>query len=100
MTHKVINIVLAFIISILIWKGCEIQREKNELVEEVSAFTLGEQTFQKKVKDDSSTIATQKQTIMTQDEAIKLGLLKFEIWVKGTLTAAEVVVKETIGIKP
>jgi hypothetical protein len=76
MTQKIINIVLAFIILILIWKGCEIQREKNELVEQVSGYTIGEKAFKKKVKEDSSTIASQTQTIMTQDDAIKLGLLK------------------------
>ena len=76
MTQKIINIVLAFIILILIWKGCEIQREKDELVEQVSSYTIGEKAFKKKVQDDSSTIATQTQTIMTQDDAIKLGLLK------------------------
>ena len=78
MTQKIINIVLAFIILILLWKGCEIQREKDELVDQVSAYSIGEKAFKKKLQDDSSTIATQTQTIMSQDDAIKLGLLKLD----------------------
>ena len=100
MTHKVLNIVLAFIILILLWKGCEIQREKNELVDQVSAYSIGEKAFKKKVQDDSSTIATQTQTIMTQGDAIKLGLLKLEGQIKEVQSqvkeSQEVIIKKVL----
>jgi len=100
MTQKIINIVLAFIILILIWKGCEIQKEKNELVEQVSSYTIGEKAFNKKMQQDSSTIATQNQTIMTQSDAIKLGLLKLEGQVKDVQSqvkeSQEVIIKKVL----
>tara|TARA_R110000868_G_scaffold70031_1_gene206229 strand:- start:1215 stop:1931 length:717 start_codon:yes stop_codon:yes gene_type:complete len=100
MTQKVINIVLAFIILILIWKGCEIQREKNELVNQVSAYSIGEKAFNKKIQDDSSTIVTQTQTIMTQNDAIKLGLLKLEGQIKDVQSqvkeSQEVIIKKVL----
>jgi len=100
MTHKIINIVFALIILILIWKGCEIQREKDELVEQVSSYTLDDKEFQKKMQKDSSTIATQTQTILTQNEAIKLGLLKLEGQIKEVQSqvkeSQEVIIKKVL----
>jgi hypothetical protein len=100
MTQKIINIVLAFIILILLWKGCEIQREKDELVDQVSAYSIGEKAFKKKLQDDSSTIATQTQTIMTQGDAIKLGLLKLDGEIKKVQSqvreSQEVIIKKVL----
>lgn len=100
MTHKLLNIVLAFIILILLWKGCEIQREKKDLVDQVSSYTIGEKAFKKKMQQDSSTIATQNQTIMTQGDAIKLGLLKLEGQIKEVQSqvkeSQEVIIKKVL----
>lgn len=82
MTHKLLNIALAFIILILLWKGCEMKRENENLVGQVSHYQIGEKAFKKKMQDDSSTIATQTQTILSQEDAIKLGLLKLEGQIK------------------
>jgi hypothetical protein len=82
MTNKIINIVLAFIILILLWRGCSLQDEKENLLKQVSAYQIGEKAFKVKMRDDSSTIATQEQTILTQKEAIRLGLLKIDGLIK------------------
>ena len=82
MTQKLLNIALAFIILILLWKGCEMKRENDNLLGQVSNYQIGEKAFKKKMQDDSSTIAMQTQTMLSQDEAIKLGLLKLEGQIK------------------
>ena len=46
------------------------------MLTQLSTFKIENQTFKVKVNKDSSTIVTQRQTILTQDEAIKLGILK------------------------
>lgn len=100
MTHKLLNVALAFIILILLWKGCELKSEKEDLVNQVSNYQLGEKAFKKKVQDDSSTIATQTQTIMTQGDAIKLGLLKLEGQIKDVQSqvkeSQEVIIKKVL----
>jgi hypothetical protein len=54
------------------------QQDKDNLLSQISQYKLGEKEFKTKVQKDSSTIAQQSQTILSQDEAIKLGLLKLE----------------------
>lgn len=78
MKNKLIYIVATILIVLLLWKGCQLKREHDNLVSQLSEYKLGEKAFKKKILDDSSTIATQTQTIMSQDEAIKLGLLKLD----------------------
>lgn len=78
MTHKILNIVLVAIVLILLWKGCEIQKDRDNLVNQISNYDLGQKAFQKKRQEDSSTIVSQTQTIMSQSDALKLGLLKLE----------------------
>ena len=82
MTHKILNFIFIFFIFILFFKSCAINREKNELLSQVSTLGVKDKEFKKKIQDDSSTLATQTQTIMTQNEAIKLGLLKLEGQIK------------------
>ena len=82
MTHKLLNIALAFIILILLWKGCEMKRDNDNLVSQVSEYQIGEKSFKKKMQDDSSLIATQTQTILSQNEAISLGLLRLDGQIK------------------
>jgi hypothetical protein len=78
MRDKVIIIVLAIIVVLLCYKGCEVVRDRNELLTQVSNYQIGEKEFKSRILKDSSTIATQSQTLLTQEEAIKLGLLKLE----------------------
>ena len=76
--YRLLTLILAFILILLLWKGCQIISDRNNLITQVSNYQLGEKQFKIKFQQDSSTIATQSQTILTQDEAIRLGLLKLE----------------------
>lgn len=78
MKNKITIAVLILVVLLLIWKGCQLKADHDNLLNQVSSYQAGEKYFKKKVLDDSSTIASQTQTILTQDEAIKLGLLKLE----------------------
>jgi hypothetical protein len=78
MQNKLIQIGLIFIIILMAWKGCQMQQENNNLLNQVSKYKDGEKAFKTKRLEDSSTLAQQSQTILTQNEAIKLGLLKLE----------------------
>ncbi len=81
MRNKISNIlilIMLIVVAILLLKTCEMQRDNERLLEQVASYKLGEKAFKKKILEDSSTLASQTQTILTQDEAIKLGLLKLE----------------------
>jgi len=93
--HQVVNIVLAIIIIILLLKGCEMSKEKNNLLTQMSAYQLQEKAFKVKIQKDSSTIATQTETILTQDEATRLGLLKLD----GEIKKVQSQVRQSQSIK-
>ena len=81
MRNKISNIlilIMLIVVAILLLKTCEMQRDNERLIEQVASYKLGEKAFKKKLLEDSSTLASQTQTILTQDEAIKLGVLKLE----------------------
>jgi hypothetical protein len=78
MKNKITIAALVIIVLLLVWKGCQLKADHDNLLNQVSSYQQGEKFFKKKVLDDSSTIASQTQTILSQDEAIKLGLLKLE----------------------
>ena len=81
MRNKISNIlilIMLIVVAILLLKTCEMQRDNERLIEQVASYKLGEKAFKKKLLEDSSTLASQTQTILTQDEAIKLGILKLE----------------------
>ena len=78
MTNRIIIIALLVLIILLLFKGCELKKDNGDLLAQVSTYQLGEKAFKVKMKDDSSTIATQSQTILSQEEAIRLGILKLE----------------------
>jgi hypothetical protein len=78
MKNRLIIIQLLVIIILLIYRGCEIKRSNDDLLTQVSAYQIGDKAFRVKVQKDSSTIATQSQTILTQKEAIQIGALKLE----------------------
>ena len=71
-------IIFALILLALIWKSCEDARDKEKLINQLSEYQLKEKAFEVKRKGDSSTIAIQSQTLLTQKEALKLGLLELE----------------------
>jgi hypothetical protein len=78
MKNKILPIILVIVIILLIFKGCEIAKDRDNLLTQISTYKLGEKEFKNKILKDSSTMATQNQTMLTQEEALKLGLLKME----------------------
>jgi hypothetical protein len=78
MVNKILNVALLIIVVLLLLKGCEIQKDRDNLLTQMATYKNGEKEFKKKILADSSTLATQTQTILTQNEAITLGLLKLE----------------------
>jgi len=71
-------IALALLVLVLVLKSCQLRKENERLLSQVSEYRLGEKHFETIRLKDSSTIASQTQTILTQEEAIRLGLLKLE----------------------
>lgn len=78
MKNKIAIAVLVIAVLLLLWKGCQLKKDHDNLLNQVSALQIGEKFYKTKILEDSSTMATQTQTILSQDEAIKLGLLKLE----------------------
>ena len=88
----------AFIIIflLLLFRGCKMENERADLLKQISAYQLGEKAFKTKILKDSSTLASQTQTIMSQDEAIRLGLLKLEGDIKNVKSQVRTI--QTINI--
>ena len=82
MKNNIIIIGLFLVILLMFWKGCQIQNDRDNLLNQVSTYQIGEKAFKKKLLEDSSTLSSQTQTILTQEEAIQLGQLKIEGEVK------------------
>ena len=78
MRNRIIQIILIIIVVLLCWKGCQMKEENDRLLNQVSSYQIGEKAFKSKILADSSTLATQTQTILTQGEAMKLGLLRMD----------------------
>lgn len=76
--RNIIYLVFALIIFALLYKSCEADRHSKDLINQLSEYRLKEKAFEVKRLDDSSTIATQTQTLMTQKEAIQMGLLELD----------------------
>lgn len=80
--NRIVYIVLAIIIIVLLWRGCEQERDRSKLISELGEYRLKEKVFNVERLKDSSTLATQSQTILSQKEAIELGLLELEKSIK------------------
>lgn len=69
---------LVIVAIFFLFKSCEYARERDKLVSQLGEYRIKEKAFETKRLSDSSTIATQSQTIVSQSEAIKLGLLELD----------------------
>jgi hypothetical protein len=78
MKNTIIQIGLCICIILLVFKTCQMNKEHEMLLTQITAYQVGEKAFKTKLLEDSSTMATQTQTILSQEEAIKTGLLKLE----------------------
>lgn len=83
--NKVFYVAFGFLILVLIsllWDSCNKDKERKELMNQLSEYQIKEKVFRSERQKDSSLIVTQNQTIMSKDEAIKLGLLEVDKRIK------------------
>lgn len=73
----VIVCLLGFLL-LLLADSCQKAEKYKNLVEQISKYELKEQQFKQRMLKDSSTIASQNQTILSQKEAYQLGLLELK----------------------
>jgi len=74
--NRLMFAILTIIIIMLLWKGCEMKKDYNNLLDSSSSIVTLQNSFEKKSLKDSSTMATQNQMLLSQVEALKLGMLK------------------------
>lgn len=85
MNRRLKIVIIAFIILCLIsWfiDSCNQSKINKKLVEQLSEYQIENKKFRAERQKDSSLIVTQNQTIMTQKEAIRLGLLEIDKRIK------------------
>lgn len=76
MKKTIFTIVALLILFILLWQGCNFYTRYNNLLTQVSKFKDSELAFNVQRQKDSSTLASQEAMLLSQEEAIRLGLLK------------------------
>lgn len=70
--------ICVIVIILLLLQKCSADRERQDLINQMAMLKHNEQTFQTIRRQDSSTIVQQTQIILTQDEAIKAGLVNLD----------------------
>jgi hypothetical protein len=83
-----------FFISMII-TTCTLLRERNDLLGNLSNYQMREKAFKLELRKDSSTIATQSQTLLSQKEAERLKILVLEDKMKKV--QSQVTTKTTTG---
>jgi len=94
--NRLIISILAIIIFMLCWKGCELKKDYDNLLDNSTNYALLDDKFEKKNLKDSSTMATQNQLLLSQIEALKLGVLKLNGEIK--IVQSQVSQKQEIKI--
>ena len=74
-TLILLGLIISFILILSI-NGCNDNSEKKRLLNELSNYKLENQYLKERRLKDSSTIVSQQQTFLTQQEAVKLKLLE------------------------
>lgn len=74
--------VLSIIVIILLIDGCQQRAHNKNLVDQLSEYKIENQNYRSERQKDSSLIVTQNQTILSQKEALKLGLLELDNKIK------------------
>lgn len=74
--------ILVILVIASIFDRCQLIKKNDRLISQLSEYQIVGKQFETKRLADSSTIATQTQTILTQKEAIQLGFLRLEDKIK------------------
>lgn len=61
---------------ILLWQGCNYYNQYKDLLSKVATLQQSEMAFKQQRLKDSSTLVTQEAVLLTQEEAIKMGLIQ------------------------
>lgn len=93
--NKTLIAIIVLIVLYFTYNSCEQKRRERQLVAQLSEYQLKLKVFDVKRLSDSSTIATQTQTLMSQKDAIALGLLQLD----NDLRKAQAQVREKTEIK-
>lgn len=84
-----------FFISMII-ATCNLLKERSSMLNNLSNYQMREKAFKLELKKDSSTIATQSQTLLSQKEAERLKILVLED--KMRKVQSQVTTKTTTGL--
>lgn len=95
-TLKIFKVLFWVFFVCLILGTCALLKERNSLFSNLSNYQLREKAFKLELRADSSTIATQTQTIISQKEAERLKILVLEDKMKKV--QSQVTTKTNTGI--
>jgi hypothetical protein len=92
---NILIMLFAIMAIIFLYRSCQMSKEHDNLLNQISKYQIGEKAFTQKLQKDSSTISAQTQTILSQKEAEKLGLIEL----KGDIKKLQSQVKQTQEIR-
>jgi len=76
--QTVIIVFLIFVLSAYVFDSCQKQKKYEALISQLKQYEIENKAYQKQRLKDSSLLIVQEQTILSKDEAIKLGLLEMD----------------------
>ena len=76
--QKSLLVVLGCIIAFLVWQLCNTQVRLSSFKEQIGKLELDRQLFEETLTEDSIKLAEQEQLILSQKDAIELGILEIE----------------------
>jgi len=76
--QKSLLVVLGCVVAFLVWQLCNTQVRLSSFKKQIGKLQLDNQFFEEKLSKDSVKIAEQEQIIISQKDAIELGILEIE----------------------
>jgi hypothetical protein len=73
--YRLSFVVLIIVVILLVWDGCSKNAQLSAYQNKLSNYKLKEQVFTERINKDGNRIAEQKQTILSNKEALEQGLL-------------------------
>ena len=76
--NRVIFLALTVVICFLLFRSCELQKDYDRVSSALTVADLKNQKFESELNDKGEEIATQKQLILSQEEALQNNLVQIE----------------------
>ena len=76
--NKTIILALAIVCLLLFYRSCEIQKDYERVASALTVSDLKNQKFETELNKKGEEISTQKQLILSQEEALENNLLEIE----------------------